>query len=200
MWDLPRSSKNCYLPHWQVDSTIEPAGKTYLTFDYSFPLHSQKKCHYQGNQCFSSYEKMQESGLIKSSPKIMYLACCIRIPDHKVTHSWCPPRTPSRGCWSSCSGCDLIFIEAHGKCQFSDDTDPSGSYIWLWFGRFSQLFSHLVLGMLIPEFGEYFYWQITQWAIPGPFHKQYPEFSVLPIFIELSWFRKVFFLISSSLI
>ena len=137
MWDLPRSSKNCYLPHWQVDSTIEPAGKTYLTFDYSFPLHSQKKCHYQGNQCFSSYEKMQESGLIKSSPKIMYLACCIRIPDHKVTHSWCPPRTPSRGCWSSCSGCDLIFIEAHGKCQFSDDTDPSGSSIWLWFGGFS---------------------------------------------------------------
>ena len=61
------------LSHWQVESfATEPAGKTYLTFDYSFPLHSQNKCHSQGNQCFSSYEKMQESGLIKFSPKIMH--------------------------------------------------------------------------------------------------------------------------------
>ena len=58
---------------------------------------------------------------------------------------------------------------------------------------FHDHFSHLVLGMLTPGFGGYFHWQDTPWSVPGHFHKPYPKSSRLPVYIELLWFREVFF-------
>ena len=56
---------------------------------------------------------------------------------------------------SSSSGHDLIFVEVHGKCQFSGGTAPSGFDYGL--EDLHDHFSHLVLGMLTPGFGGYFH-------------------------------------------
>ena len=40
--------------------------------------------------------------------------------EHRVPHSWPPPRIPFRGCWKSAATAahDLILVEVDGKCQW----------------------------------------------------------------------------------
>ena len=69
----------------------------------------------------------------------------------RVPYLWSPPWTPFRGCWSpaACSGHDVIFVEAAGRCQLPVSRVPTWPHIWLCFGGISWLLCPAVLGRLI---------------------------------------------------
>ena len=73
------------------------------------------------------YEKRQESGLRTSSPEIVYLlACSVRIPDHRVLHSFVSTLNSSQGVLkvSSCS-------EGNGtQLQYSCLGNPMDGGAW----------------------------------------------------------------------
>ena len=153
---------------------------------------------------FSRYEKMQEFGLIKIftwkhltiwRPEFFWFVFCFSQSTGRLIFCL-HPELLSRGSWrsASCSGPDLIFVEAAGKGQLSVSRAPS--CLTMFWGHFMVIVSHGV-GKAHSQIWQIFHWQATQCVVTRPDLVSSKSLWTIPVLLT-SWYRKIFPLVTSS--